>query len=366
MGATAEKPIRVLLIAPSMDILGGQAVQAERLLSRLGQEPSLQMGFLPITPKLPLLLRFLQRIKYVRTAAAFVVYNSKLFWRAPRYDILHIFSAGLWSYTLWTIPALFASKLYSKKALVNYRDGQCEQHLREFRSAAPTLRMADMLVAPSGFLVDVFARHGLQARSIFNIMDFSRFQFRQRGKLRPVLMTNRILEPLYNVECILRAFVIIQERYPEASLTIAHDGPSRPGLEKMAGELKLRNTRFIGRVPHDQVPSLYGSAELYLTTPNIDCMPGSILECFASGVPVVATNTGGIPYIAENERTALLVDINDHEALAERVFRLLNDEKLVVRLTTDAREEVNRYQWSCVRDQWVAAYRELRDSNGSR
>jgi glycosyltransferase involved in cell wall biosynthesis len=365
MGASTEKPIRVLLIAPSMDILGGQAVQAERLLTRLGQEPSLRMGFLPITPKLPGPLQLLQKIKYVRTLAAFLVYNSKLFWRTPGYDILHIFSAGLWSYTLWTIPALLASKLYGKKALVNYRDGQCEQHLREFRTAAPTLRMADMLVAPSGFLVDVFARHSLKARSIFNIMDFSRFKFRQRGKLKPVLMTNRILEPLYNVECILRAFALIQERHPDASLTIAHDGPSRPGLEKMANELKLRNTRFIGRVPHDRVPGLYESAELYLTTPNIDCMPGSILECFASGVPVVATNAGGIPYIAENERTALLVDINDHQALAERVFRLLNDEELVARLTTSAREEVHRYEWSCVRDQWVAAYRELRDSKGS-
>jgi len=226
--------------------------------------------------------------------------------------------------------------------------------------------MANMLVAPSGFLVDVFARYGLQARSIFNIMDFSRFHFRQRRKLRPVLMTNRILEPLYNVECILRAFVMIQDRYPEASLTIAHDGPSRPGLEKMAGDLKLRNTRFIGRVPHDQVPGLYDSADVYLTTPNIDCMPGSILECFASGIPVVATNAGGIPYIAENERTALLVDIDDHQALAERVFRLLEDEDLVVRLTTNAREEVKRYEWSRVRDQWIAAYYELLDAKSSR
>jgi glycosyltransferase involved in cell wall biosynthesis len=362
MGAIAGKPIRVLLIAPSMDILGGQAVQAERLLARLGQEPSLQMGFLALSPTLPSPLR---SIKYLRTIAAFLLYNSRLFWRAPRYDVFHIFSAGLWSYTLWTIPALVAAKLYGKKALVNYRDGQCEQHLREFPTAMPTIRMADMLISPSGYLVDVFARHGLQARSIFNIMDFSRFQYRQRRKLRPVFMTNRILEPLYNVGCILRAFVIIQERYPEASLTIAHDGPSRPGLEKMARELKLRNTRFIGRVPHDQVASLYESAELYLTTPNVDCMPGSILECFASGVPVVATNAGGIPYIAENERTALLVDINDHQALAERVFRLLEDEELVVRLTTNAREEVKRYEWSCVRDQWVAVYHELGDSKSS-
>jgi glycosyltransferase involved in cell wall biosynthesis len=359
MGVSGEKPIRVLLIAPSMHILGGQAVQAARLLAGLAHEPSLQMGFLPLGPQLPRPLRFLQRIPFVRTAASFVLYNLMLFSRAHRYDLIHVFSAGLWSYTLWTIPALAASKLYRKKLLLHYQDGQCEQHLREFRSAEPTIRQAGMLITPSGFLVDVFARHGIRARSIFNVMDFSHFPYRERRKLRPVFMTNRILEPLYNVECILRAFVIIQERYPEASLTIAHDGLSRRGLEKMARELKLRNTRFIGRVPHHQVGALYDAADLYLTSPNFDCMPGSILESFVCGLPVVATNAGGIPYIAENERTALLVDIDDHQALAERAFRLLEDEELVARLTSNAREEVKKYDWSNIGGEWVAAYHEL-------
>jgi glycosyltransferase involved in cell wall biosynthesis len=216
-----------------------------------------------------------------------------------------------------------------------------------------------MLITPSAFLVDVFARHGIKARYIFNVVDFSSFPYRERRKLRPVFMTNRILEPLYNVECILRAFVIIQERYPEASLTIAHDGPSRRGLEKMARDLKLRNTQFIGRVPYHEVGALYDAADVYLTSPNFDCMPGSILECFASGLPVVATNAGGIPYIAENERTALLVDIDDHQGLAQGAIRLLEDQELVARLTDNARDEVKKYDWSYIGDKWVAVYHEL-------
>jgi glycosyltransferase involved in cell wall biosynthesis len=368
MDVGGEKPIRVLLIAPSMDILGGHAVQAACLLKGFERESSLQIGFLALSPQMPLLLRFLHRIPYARTVASFALYNLRLFSRAHRYDLLHVFSAGMWSYMLWTIPALAASKLYGKKMLLHYHDGRCEQHLREFRWTAPTIRKADMLVTPSGFLVDVFARHGFNARYIFNVVDFSRFPYRERRKLRPVFMTNRILEPLYNVECILRAFVIIQSRYPEASLTIAHDGPSRPGLEKMARELRLRNTGFIGRVPYDKIGALYDSADIYLTSPNFDCMPGSILESFASGLPVVATNAGGIPYIAENERTALLVDIDDHEALAQSGLRLLEDEELVVRLTANAREEVKKYDWSLIGDQWVAAYRELcsREDGASR
>jgi len=356
MPSSSNQRIRVLLIAPAMNILGGQAVQAARLLERLQREPSLEMGFLALGPPLP---GVWNDIRFLRTIMRFVLYNVRLLRAARRYDILHVFSAGLWSYTLWTLPALAVAKLYRKKMILNYRDGQAELHLK-WPLTKTTIRMADVVVTPSGFLVDVFARHGIPARSIFNIIDLTRFQYRQRGKLRPVFMTNRILEPLYNVDCILRAFAFIQQRYPEASLTIAHDGVCRRRLEQLARDLKLRNTQFIGRVPHDRVPALYDAADIYLTSPNWDCMPGSLLECFASGLPVIATKAGGIPYIAQDGETALLVDLNDHEAMARAAFRLLEDEELVVRLTSAARVEVQRYDWPLIRDGWLNTYRELK------
>ena len=62
-----SKPIRVLLVAPSFDIVGGQAVQAERLMEELLKLPELDVGFLPINPRLPWPLHPLQQIKFVRT-----------------------------------------------------------------------------------------------------------------------------------------------------------------------------------------------------------------------------------------------------------------------------------------------------------
>jgi glycosyltransferase involved in cell wall biosynthesis len=187
----------------------------------------------------------------------------------------------------------------------------------------------------------------------------SPFHYRQRRKLKPVFMTNRILEPLYNVGCILRAFAIIQKKYPDASLTVAHDGVCRPELEALARELDLKHTKFIGRVPHQKVPDLYDSAEIYLTSPNVDCMPGSLLECFASGLPVIATKAGGIPYIVTHEKTGLLVDLNDHNAMAECALRLLEDPDLVERMTRAAYAELEQYQWPNIRQQWVDVYHEL-------
>src|SRR5258708_3565189 len=87
--APGSVPLRVLIVAPSMDILGGQAVQAARLMKRLREEPSLEIGFLPINPRLPGILRKLQSIKYVRTVVTSMMYCATLLARVGQYDVVH-------------------------------------------------------------------------------------------------------------------------------------------------------------------------------------------------------------------------------------------------------------------------------------
>ena len=360
--AAPARPARVLLIAPSMEILGGQAVQAMRLLRELNRTPGLIVEFQPINPRLP---GWIRRVPYLRTLLTFILYRSQILWRIPRYDLIHTFSAGLSSFALWTVPAVRVSRLFGKPVILNYRDGQADEHLRSWRHAGPTLRRATAVVTPSEYVVDVFEAHGISSRRIPNLIDLDRFRYRQRRHLRPVVMTNRILEPLYNVGCVLRAFAIVQTRYPDASLTVAHDGVCRPALEALARDLGLRNTRFIGRVPHADVPALYDAADIYLTSPNVDCMPGSLLECFASGLPVVATRAGGIPHIVTHDVTGQLVDVNDHEAMAAAAIRLLEDPDFVQRTTRRAFEALEQYRAPAIRRQWLAIYEEQLAAHGT-
>ena len=205
----------------------------------------------------------------------------------------------------------------------------------------------------------IFARYDLNVRVIPNVLDPETFIYRRRARLRPLIMTNRGLEPLYNIECILRAFKIVQQSYPDAKLTIAHVGPSEAHLREYARSLELHNYEFIGKVPPSRIPRLYDSADIYITTPNIDCMPGSLLECMASGIPIVATRAGGIPHIVTDEETALLVELDDHAAAARQMIRLLQDEALVSRLTEAGRREVEKYRAAPIREQWVSLYRHL-------
>jgi glycosyltransferase involved in cell wall biosynthesis len=358
-----KKRLRVLVVAPSLDILGGQSRQAVRLMEGLSREPDLEIGFVPHNPRLPGLLRSLQKIKYVRTVITTFYYIALLLWRVRQYDIIHVFSASYYSYSLSVIPALFISRLYGRKSILNYRSGEAEDHLETWRSAVPTIRWADEIVVPSGYLVDVFARYGLRARAIHNIVELDRFSFRERQPLRPVFLTSRLLEPLYNVPCVLRAFAIIQRAFPESKLTIAADGYLRGELEQLARDLKLQNAQFIGFVPFEEMPALYDAADIYLSATNIDNMPSSLTESMACGLNVVTTDGGGaIPYIMTNEFAGLIVNRDDPEAMAAAAIRLLNDNELALRLVRNAHESSRKFTWQYIRDEWRKLYRELADT----
>jgi len=359
----AARPIRILIIGPSIDtIVGGQSVQVSRLIEKLNNEPGIVADLQTIAPRF---LPRLQSIKYLRTFLRGTRFLFDIATRIPKYDIIHICSAAHFSFLLAPTPAVLLSRMYGKRTILNYRSGQLEEHYQRWRhTLMPTLRLFDRIVTPSNYLVDVFAGYGVAARSIHNIIDTEQFIYRDRVPLRPVFFSNRLLERLYNIPCILRAFRILQDRYQDARLVVAGHGDQREHLENYARELALRNVEFVGKVSQMRMAELYNNADIYLNSPDTDNMPGSILECYASGLPVVTTGAGGIPYILEHEKTGLMVPIDDHEALALEATRLLEDPELARNVIANARVAVKKYSWDEVGPQWISTYQEL--VNGAR
>jgi glycosyltransferase involved in cell wall biosynthesis len=358
-GSPPQK-IRLLLVAPSLRILGGQAVQANALLEHLSREPLFEVSFVPHNPRLPGPLRLLQSIKYVRTLVTSIVYCLNLLLKVPRHDVVHTFSASYLSFLIAPAPAIIIARLFGKKVILNYHSGEAEDHLRCWpRTALPIIKMADDLIVPSQYLVEVFRKFGLRAHAVANIIDEDRFKYHERRPLLPIFLSNRNLYPLYNVACILRAFAKIQARFGDARLIIAGDGSQRPALESLARELQLRNVEFCGLVAPDKMNELYDECHIFLNSSNIDNMPGSILESFASGMPVVSTNAGGIRFLITHEKTGLLVPKNDHEAMASWAIQLLDSPEFATSIARNAYEECSAYTWAAVREVWLDAYRRL-------
>jgi glycosyltransferase involved in cell wall biosynthesis len=124
--------------------------------------------------------------------------------------------------------------------------------------------------------------------------------------------------------------------------------------------LGLRHITFTGAVSQSRMADMYNAADIYVMSPRIDNMPLTVIECFASGLPVVATAAGGVPYIAEHERNALLVQPGSSEQLAEACLRLLEEPGLASRLTREGyRDCGERYSVASVRDQWLRFYKSL-------
>src|ERR1041385_7324690 len=135
------KPIKLLLVAPSLRILGGQAVQANYLLQHLSHEPGFEVSFVAHNPRLPGPLRLLQRIKYVRTIVTSLVYCINLLLKVPKHDVIHIFSASYFSFLLAPTPAILIARLFGKKTILNYRSGEAEDHLRCWpRTSGPVMK----------------------------------------------------------------------------------------------------------------------------------------------------------------------------------------------------------------------------------
>ena len=354
---TAKLP-KVLLIGPSLRIMGGQAVMADRMV-RAMRGDGVDIGFLPINPQPPGFLRHAEKVKYLRTLVVSLFYLVSLLRRVRQYDVIHLFSASYSSFIISQTPALLIARLYRKPVILNYRSGEAEDHLRRWgRSIFWILRLADRIVVPSGFLVDVFRKFGFEATSVFNVIDPEAIRYRLRSSAEPRIVVPRALEPLYNVACAIRAFAIVSSRFPHAELTILGDGSQRRELEKLVQELGLRNVHFMGRVERDQIGECFDSHDIFLNTSSIDNMPVSLLEGFAAGLPIVTTDAGGIPYLVQDRQNAHLVPVDDHQAAADRIMELLDRPDEIERLSRQGQVEVQKYLWSSIAPAWYDLYRD--------
>jgi glycosyltransferase involved in cell wall biosynthesis len=351
--------LAVAIVAPSLSILGGQAVQARRLLDSWAGDRDVEAWLVPINPEPPAWWRATARVKYLRTVITQLSYWPSLVRELSRADVVHVFSASYWSFLLAPLPAVIVARVLGRPVLLNYRSGEAPDHLRRSLVARTTLRSVDRNVVPSRFLQDVFATHQIDACVIPNVIDRERFRFVPRDPLRPRVLSTRNFEPLYNVACTLRAFARVQQRFPEATLTLVGGGSQEAALKALARDLNLTGVTFAGRAAPADIWRYYAEADIYVQTPNIDNMPSSVLEAFASGLPVVSTDAGGVPAMLTHEVQGLLAPVNDDERVAQHVIRLLENAVFTRSLTAAAYESTDAFVWERIRDQWVALYRGL-------
>jgi glycogen(starch) synthase len=178
--------------------------------------------------------------------------------------------------------------------------------------------------------------------------------FAGMGKPR-ILFVGR-LAPQKGVSTLVAAAGLLED--PSALVLLVGDGPERKALEKEARRIGVDDrVRFEGFVAHERLPALLAHAELLVLPSLYEELGTVLLEAMQAGLPIVASQTGGIPEVIEDGVNGMLVPPGDPEALARAIDRLLADRDLARRLSEGARERGKDYDWEVLAERVLRVYR---------
>ena len=152
------------------------------------------------------------------------------------------------------------------------------------------------------------------------------------GSLFPVKRWDRLLRVVQKVKSVGTG---------DVRFRIAGDGPLRPVLEKLAGDLGISRAVDFQGVIHD-IPAFLRGAKFLVHTSESEGCPNVVMEAMACGLPIVAMEAGDIPYLVEEGKTGFVVRQGEETTFVERVIQLLGDDELCLRMGLAARAKAER------------------------
>ena len=166
-----------------------------------------------------------------------------------------------------------------------------------------------------------------------------------------------------NILGLIKAFALIVRQFPHAHLRIAGT-PEAAYLDACKQQVEAYGLRdkvhFLGNISINEVQIELAKANCLLVPSFQENAPLTIAEAMAVGVPIVASNVGGIPEIIEDGKTGLLIDPGDIKSLSDAVSKILSDETLARSMGHAAKEAARkRFTVSLACEKTVQAYREI-------
>ncbi len=272
------------------------------------------------------------------------------------FDVFHIHCCSNWGF-LPAVVGVSVGRRLGKRIVLTYHGGGGEKFFdRHPKLVRHFLTRTDANIVLSGFLAQVFEKHGFPFVTIPNILELDDSRFRQREMLQPNYICTRAHEPLYNIPCILRAFRKVQSIRPEATLTLVGGGSEHENLVRMAEELGLQNVTFTGRVANEDIYTYLDRADIMLSAPTVDNMPVSVLEAMNAGLLVISSKVGGVPYMVKNNSTGLLFDSDDSDALAGKMLWAVDNQTVARAIALQGHKAVSRYRWENIKEQLYETY----------
>ena len=292
---------------------------------------------------------FLRKIRFIGIMSFWI----KIFWHLKKIkpDIVHVQSIGI------GIPAFLSKKILKKPYIVWGRGSDIYLPDKFTKSISKlVLKNADAVIALTEDMKREIKK--IYGRDIFvipNGIDLNKFNNLSKETLRKRLEIKEdekiitfvgTLRIVKGVKYLIKAMKIIKQKSPDTKMMLVGDGEEREELESLVEELGLKErVKFIGRVQNEEIPQYMVASDVFVLPSLSEGFPVTVLEAMASGVPMIATNVGGLPEIIKDGENGFLVEPKNPEEIAEKVLLLLEDDKLRERISRNNKKKAKGYSW---------------------
>lgn len=285
----------------------------------------------------------------------------------PSYDIIHLHISARGSYKRKSIMARMAHKA-GKYVILHDHDGEFKKAFEEGgdsyrRDVRKTFSIADRVVVLSEEWRDYFAENVCDSEKIVVVHNGVKVPAEPCSPCsnQDILFLGR-LDSNKSPDVLLRASRQVLERFPGTKVVFGGDGEIEKN-KALAEELGIANhCEFHGWVSGAEREGLFARAAVYCLPSKNEGLPMSVLEAMARGIPTVATPVGGVPQVIEDGVSGFLVDVDDVDALSDRLNILLDKPGLRENVGAASRNTVTRlFNVGGSIKQLLALYRALHD-----
>jgi glycosyltransferase involved in cell wall biosynthesis len=282
-------------------------------------------------------------IRYLPSA----VYQLKKIIQKEKPDLMHIHSAGTYGLVgaLSGFKPIFLTPWGSDILLVS--------NFKKF-FVKLSIRKADLFTCDGENTRQALINFGVKPEKIKMIRfgtDIEKFKPNYQlptTNSKPKIISLRNLEPVYDIETLIKAAEIVLKEFSDIEFQIIGDGSEREYLENLAKKLGVeKNVKFLGKVQNQFIPEYLQSADIYVSTSLSDSgLAASTAEAMACGLPVVVSDSGDNKEWVKDFENGFVVPLRNPEILAEKILYLVKNEDERKKMSENNRkliEEKNNY-----------------------
>lgn len=248
------------------------------------------------------------------------------------------------------------ARFREKKLIYTLHGGKLPEFYQQYPKRVERLfRKADRILTPSLYLKQFFQGKGFTVDYLPNSIDLGRFPYAKKRCNTAKLLWVRAFSLIYQPALAVETLYQVRKAFPEATLTMV--GPDKGELQKtkdLIKKLQMDEAVVItGPVPNDVLYEYYHSHCVFLNTTAYESFGVAVMEAAACGIPIISSKIGEIPYLWKHETEIMIVDQPNGESFAQNAIRILSDHDLAQRLSLNARQKAEQFDWEVIRPRWI-------------